>query len=597
MNPKSTSTLSSNRRLRTIINNNTAMRLLTWDNQNVPILTDNRDENLPPYAILSHTWGSEQDEVTFADIQTRQGSSKAGYNKIRFSGEQARRHKIEHFWVDTCCINKDRPNELAEAITSMFRWYKNSTKCYVYLSDVSVLEVEEVGNTQSMWEADFRRSRWFTRGWTLQELLAPTNVEFFSKEGEFLGTKQTLAQVIHEVTTIPLTAIRGASLSQFEIDEKIRWTKGRKTTKREDGAYCLLGIFNVFMPLIYGEGDNAYRRLRQGINERYGSNVAARLGAVDQLESQELCYSATRLDYAANSRGQASGSSQLTLEPASCEMRPVKRPRTLYSIDFLDSDHRFSNGNTVAPRIESTSGHIAHLLHDSHELSMIVAEEKYKTLVKSLLFERIDFRINNVRKALMSTCQWLFRHPHFQTWYEDGSFTQHCGFLWIRGKPGCGKSTLMKVLFEWACKQKNKDRGRQTIVPYFFNARAPAILEKSSLGLYRTVVHHLLLSCPKLGTMFAEKFALKNPGQSEEQWTADELQEFLVDAVESNESFGLCLLIDALDEAEYQYDVRDMIRFLIQLSDRAPSLTARANFVSAFRVVTILISTSLRDCP
>jgi hypothetical protein len=216
-------------------------------------------------------------EVTFADIQKSQGQGKAGYAKIRFCGEQARKDGIEHFWVDTCCINKDNQNELSKAITMMFRWYANSEKCYVYLSDVQV----EGNLSKTSWEPNFRKSRWFTRGRTLQELLAPAIVEFFSKDEVFLGTKQTLAQLIHEVTILPLAALCGTPLTQFPIDEKIRWTKDRQTKKTEDGAYCLLGIFNVFMPLLYGEGDNAFRRLREEINKHFGSDVAARLGATD----------------------------------------------------------------------------------------------------------------------------------------------------------------------------------------------------------------------------------------------------------------------------------------------------------------------------
>jgi len=97
------------------------MRLLRWDSQNELSLTDDLDENIPPYAIFPHTWGLDHHEVTFADIQKGQGQSKAGHAKIRFCGEQARKDGIEHFWVDTCCINKDRPNELSETIIRMFR--------------------------------------------------------------------------------------------------------------------------------------------------------------------------------------------------------------------------------------------------------------------------------------------------------------------------------------------------------------------------------------------------------------------------------------------------------------------------------------------
>ncbi|KAF7513388.1 hypothetical protein GJ744_009809 [Endocarpon pusillum] len=542
------------------------MRLLRWSSQDELSLTDDLDENIPPYVILSHTWGSDHDEVTFADIQKNQGQNKAGYAKIRFCEERARKDGIKHFWVDTCCINKDNQNELSKAIMMMFRWYANSKKCYVYLSDVQV-----EGNLSPIsWEPDFRKSRWFTRGWTLQELLAPAIVEFFSKDEVLLGTKQTLAQLIHEVTTLPLAALYGTPLTQFPIDEKIRWTKDRRTKKTEDGAYCLLGIFNVYMSLLYGEGgDNAFRRLREEINKHLGSDVAAHLGAIEEVRSLGLCKRPAPLNDADDFIGPAADSGQMARLSRPGELRPAKCVRTSYEANVSGPSNSHSYCNTTVSHMEIIGGQIQQSGQDSRHNSMIISEDEYNVLLKSLLFDRIDFRVNNVKKALLSTCQWLFRHPHFQTWYENDYLAQHSGFLWIKGKPGCGKSTLMKATLEWARKRKSKDCFRQTIVPYFFNARASASLEKSSLGLYRTVVHHLLSSYLNLRTLFAEKFALKDPGQLGENWTIEELQEFLCDAIESNESFGLCLLIDALDEAEYEDDIRQMISFLIQLSDRA----------------------------
>jgi hypothetical protein len=135
------------------------------------------DDQIPPYAILSHTWGLDNEEVTFEDIVDRAGEAKPGYEKIRFCGEQAKQDGLLYFWIDTCCIDKRNDAELSRSINSMFRWYRNATRCYVYLSDVSSPSVG--GNHKSNprpWESDFRKSRWFTRGWTLQELLAPASV-------------------------------------------------------------------------------------------------------------------------------------------------------------------------------------------------------------------------------------------------------------------------------------------------------------------------------------------------------------------------------------------------------------------------------------
>jgi hypothetical protein len=129
---------------------------------------------------------------------------------------------LEYFWIDTCCINKADFTELSEAINSMFRWYRNAARCYVYLSDVfsPAFDTNEKPNLQ-LWESDFQKSRWFTQGWTLQELLAPTSVEFFSQERKRLGDKRSLKQQIHEITGIADSALQGAALSQFSIDERL----------------------------------------------------------------------------------------------------------------------------------------------------------------------------------------------------------------------------------------------------------------------------------------------------------------------------------------------------------------------------------------
>jgi hypothetical protein len=231
-------------------------------------------DNIPPYAILSHTWGPDTEEVTFEDLvdgtgKDKAGKDKAGYDKIRFCAEQARRDGLQYFWVDTCCINKSNNNELSEAINSMFRWYHDAARCYVYLSNFSITGREQNSEqSELLWESAFRASRWFTRGWTLQELLAPASVEFFTREGRRLGDKRSLEQQIHEITGIAIPALRGTPLSQFEVDERLKWAETRQTTRAEDWAYCLLGIFGVFMPLIYGEGrENAIRRLRKEIDE------------------------------------------------------------------------------------------------------------------------------------------------------------------------------------------------------------------------------------------------------------------------------------------------------------------------------------------
>ncbi|PMD18044.1 HET-domain-containing protein [Hyaloscypha hepaticicola] len=240
------------------------MRLLVHNNDGDFGLTQFFDD-IPPYAILSHTWGPQ--EVTFGDMMDGNGTRKTGFDKIRFCGEQARRDGLQYFWVDTCCIDKSSSAELAEAINSMFHWYRDAAKCYVFLSDVPTVDGEDQSH-QLPWESAFRASRWFTRGWTLQELIAPASVEFFSKEGVLLGNKAFLERHICEITGIPAKALRGGYLSDFSVIERMSWSEKRETTCKEDIAYSLLGIFDINMPLIYGEGrEKALRRLREEIDK------------------------------------------------------------------------------------------------------------------------------------------------------------------------------------------------------------------------------------------------------------------------------------------------------------------------------------------
>ncbi|GIZ43062.1 hypothetical protein CKM354_000630500 [Cercospora kikuchii] len=205
------------------------------------------------YAILSHTWGGDGDEVSFHDMQQESGVDKPGFEKIRFCAWRARCDGIKYFWIDTCCINKNDPFELPKAINSMFRWYKEAEKCYVFLSDVPRDSKERVRDSGD-WEKDFRRSRWFQRGWTLQELLAPASVEFFSRDGLKLGDKTSLEAQLCAITNIPVAALRGNTLSTFTKQERFSWQEGRQTKEEEDMIYSLLGIFDVSMPVIYGEG-------------------------------------------------------------------------------------------------------------------------------------------------------------------------------------------------------------------------------------------------------------------------------------------------------------------------------------------------------
>ncbi|KAH7025765.1 NACHT domain-containing protein [Microdochium trichocladiopsis] len=236
------------------------MRLLGCHTDGSLRITGNLIDNIPRYAILSHTWGDDEQEVNLRDIQDGTGQHKDGYEKLMFCALQASKDGLQYFWVDTCCIDQSNSTELYEAINSMFRWYQNATHCYAYLTDVS--------DACASWQTAFRNSRWLTRGWTLQELVAPKSVIFFAKEGQRLGDKASLEMLLHETTGIPAEALQGAPLADFSINDRFSWVGNRKTKRPEDKAYCLLGIFGVFMPMIYGEGEEkAMSRLRWEIGK------------------------------------------------------------------------------------------------------------------------------------------------------------------------------------------------------------------------------------------------------------------------------------------------------------------------------------------
>jgi hypothetical protein len=207
------------------------MRLLQFDPSGGLCLTKDLSEDelsSHPYAILSHTWGKDDDEVSFADLTQDLGHNEErykdeGYKKLRFCREQAANDGLHYFWVDTCCIDKSSSAELSKAITSMFRWYGGAVKCYVYLTDVSTRSIESTYASAPSWEPAFRSSRWFKRGWMLQELLAPWSVEFFDSEGTRLGDKKSLEQMLHDITKIPPRALCNAPLEEFSVKERMSW--------------------------------------------------------------------------------------------------------------------------------------------------------------------------------------------------------------------------------------------------------------------------------------------------------------------------------------------------------------------------------------
>ncbi|KAF4976302.1 hypothetical protein FZEAL_7018 [Fusarium zealandicum] len=225
---------------------------------------------VPRYAILSHLWG--KCEVTFNDICTVSHDDALElqrYSKLHESCSTARSLKLDYIWIDTCCIDKGSSAELSEAINSMFRWYAESVVCIAFLEDVSSVEDDGTRRTE------FQSSRWFSRGFTLQELIAPSKVIFYGQDWRRLGDRVELKQDIYDITGIPKDLLdskqqtaesRTGQIQQLSVAEKMNWAAGRETTRSEDVAYCLLGIFDINMPLLYGEGQvKAFKRLQEEI--------------------------------------------------------------------------------------------------------------------------------------------------------------------------------------------------------------------------------------------------------------------------------------------------------------------------------------------
>ncbi|KAI0905227.1 hypothetical protein F4823DRAFT_627989 [Ustulina deusta] len=259
------------------------MWLLNIDRLDRPALVQASEESAPRYAILSHTWGRE--EVTFQDVQAlnrKQWSravsqtalaiqNKKGFIKIRKAAALAAEHGYSYIWVDTCCIDKTSSAELSEAINSMFRWYKKASICYAYMEDVRHGYHDSKGGLFSLL---CQRSRWFTRGWTLQELIAPDDVMFYGEDWGYLGSKAHDEDVrisLAEITGIDVRVLEGTiQPSEISIAGRMKWASRRETTRLEDVAYCLMGLFDVNMPLLYGEGTKAFIRLQEEILK--GSN-------------------------------------------------------------------------------------------------------------------------------------------------------------------------------------------------------------------------------------------------------------------------------------------------------------------------------------
>ncbi|KAI5994811.1 heterokaryon incompatibility protein-domain-containing protein, partial [Pisolithus albus] len=219
------------------------------------------------YAILSHRWSAEvgYKEMTrlmkMDERKRNEVRQRSGYQKIIESCKQATKDGYEWLWIDTCCIDKRSSSELSEAINSMYRWYQNAQICYAYLNDVSEptfpTEQDDSKYGDSGWP------EWFVRGWTLQELIAPKEVEFFNRDWVPIGNKRCFATTLERITGIPCGVLRGGLAGKhLSVAQIMSWAARRKTTRVEDRAYSLMGLLGVNMPMLYGEGKKAFQRLQ-----------------------------------------------------------------------------------------------------------------------------------------------------------------------------------------------------------------------------------------------------------------------------------------------------------------------------------------------
>ena len=314
-------------------------------------------------------------------------------------------------------------------------------------------------------------------------------VEFWSRDGHLLGTKETLKDLVSEITGIPLPALCGASLSDFTTNERLRWASQRETKKQEDKAYCLLGLFGIFLPPIYGEGENAFNRLKREIETI----------------------------------------SQLPQEPSP------------------------SAGETTV-------------------------QQRRRDLLESLSFDQIDSRQSSIKDAQRTTCEWILQHETYINWNKRDKPPRHREILWIAGKPGAGKSTLMKFALARARKSKLQN---EIILSFFFNARGDE-LEKTTMGMYRSLLLQLLTEGPDLQSVLDNVHASKLNQIQTTTWSLETLQDLLSTALQSLGGRRVKCFIDALDECDEQ-QVREMVEFFEDLGEHIFSDYSRLDICFASR--------------
>lgn len=265
------------------------------------------DYQIPEYAILSHRWLLVDQEVSYSDYVAGRKRDAAGYVKILSLCQLAYRKGLAYCWIDTCCIDKSSSSELSEAVNSMYRYYQQARVCFAYLADIS--DISELAS-----------SVWFSRGWTLQELIAPTDVVFRNKDWDWIGTRYGLRQEIASITGIDQALLDGEKgVDWYSNAQIMSWAAHRTTSRLEDEAYCLLGLFRVNMPLLYGEGGDAFRRLQEIIMTRMEDNSLFLWGHEasehsDQIGHSSILASSPRKFEGCNDIGRGHSSQRILFE-------------------------------------------------------------------------------------------------------------------------------------------------------------------------------------------------------------------------------------------------------------------------------------------
>ncbi|KAE8449095.1 hypothetical protein EG329_008478 [Mollisiaceae sp. DMI_Dod_QoI] len=373
--------------------------------------------NIPPYAILSHRWGDS--EVTFQDLQNGTRAQCPAWDKILGCCKRAQEDGYNFVWIDSCCIDKSSSAELSEAINSMFRWYQDSQVCYVYMFDVTAAASTTTSEEMVL---EFRESLWFTRGWTLQELLAPKAAIFFNRYWIEIGTKASLKLLISSITGIE-------DLYQFDrasIAQKMSWASNRQTLRPEDMAYCLMGLFGVNMPLLYGEGINAFTRLqieimrisddesifawtdRTAPNSLRSGLLARTPQAFSDSGDIELLPNATTTPYSMTNKGL-----QIQLN-----LYPLTSPRTLLERAIHPSHGRRGVSTFLAPLSCARKGSLDPIAITLFQLSQQKPEYARVSCHTFSTFPNIE---SNIRKTI------------FVPQYQKSSFHRGGTLIYLRG--------------------------------------------------------------------------------------------------------------------------------------------------------------------